>query len=213
MTKLVVFPNGRSPDKNCLECGMYSHCKHPYMKGEGSKNPTFMFVMEAPGAEEDERGIPAIGEAGLLLRESIEAVGIEMQDCRFSNSILCHPEGNNLKAWPKAAELCKPHILAEIKHRNPKVVVVIGAYAMKSLLDKTGVLKLHGEVFRMPDRVYVTMFHPAYLLRNNTPEMRLKFRRALQVAKEMGDSKKFKARTSEWIKLDHENVSRHLNSV
>lgn len=201
MTKLTVLPNGRTVDKYCQECGLWKECASPRMNGEGAAHPKFLFVMEAPGETEDRRGIPACGEAGQLLRETIEQVGINIQECRFTNVVRCRPPNNDLTKWKKAPELCLAHLLREIRSTNPKVVVVIGAVAMKALLDRTGVLKLHGEVFQYPQRTFVTMFHPAYLLRNNTPENRQKFRQAIATVKALGNPKAMK-RTQDENKVE-----------
>ena len=181
-----ILPNGRTVDSWCQKCEMWRQCESPRMDGEGSKNPVWFMCGEAPGATEDEIGQPFVGEAGQLLRAALESVGFDLEKVRFSNVVMCRPKENNLKKWPKAADYCKPHILREIHSTNPKVVVLFGNTAIKSVLNKNGILKLHGEVFQVLGRSYVCCFHPAYLMRNDTPKVRAEFREALKTARRIG---------------------------
>jgi uracil-DNA glycosylase family 4 len=176
----------REPDAFCKPCGMYEVCKTPVMNGEGAEHPVWEFVGEAPGKTEDEQGYPFCGDAGKLTRETLEGIGYNLQKCRFTNVVRCRPPDNNLQKWPKAVEHCRPHILREIHATNPKVVVLFGNHAIKSILKKTGILTLHGEVFRAHGRHYVCCFHPAYLMRNDTPKIRHQFKEALKTAYRLG---------------------------
>lgn len=173
----------REPDEFCNPCGLYKLCKSPIMNGEGSAEPEILFIGEAPGADEDENGYPFCGESGEELRQSIEDVGIDIKKCRFSNVVRCRPPNNDLKKFPDAIEHCRAHILREIRATRPKVVVLIGNTAIKSVLHRTGIMKLHNEVIDAGWVKYVCMFHPAYLLRNNTPGNRRKFKEPLKTAK------------------------------
>jgi uracil-DNA glycosylase family 4 len=189
---LVVLDVKRKPDEFCRPCGLWKKCESPIMNGEGSEHPTWLFIGEAPGREEDEEGFPFIGDSGQLLREALEAVGIDLQKCRFSNVVRCRPPDNQISAWPQAVEHCRPHILREIRATNPKVIVILGATALRSLLNKTGILKLHGETIKTNDRTYVISFHPAYLLRNDTEVTRKRFYDVMRLAKRLGEPKKHK---------------------
>jgi len=186
---LVVLDQPRKPDEFCEPCGLYKTCNSPIMEGEGSQNPVWLFIGEAPGAEEDEDGRPFIGESGLLLRETLEALGFPLQKCRFTNVVRCRPPDNSLERYPKAIEHCRPHVLREVRATNPKVVVLLGNSAIRSILNKTGILRLHGEAIEAGSRTFVCCFHPAYLLRNDTPATRRTFRQALQFAKRLGEKK------------------------
>jgi uracil-DNA glycosylase family 4 len=183
----------REPDAFCKPCGAYKTCNHPVMNGSGSENPIYFFVGEAPGSDEDDKeegGIPFIGEAGQLLKGMIKAIGISLKDCRFSNAVRCRPPNNNIKHYPNVVEQCQPHILREIHATRPKVVILLGNTAIKSVLKKNGIMKLHGEVFDAGLWKYVCCFHPAYLLRNDNKATELKFKAALKVARNIGERKK-----------------------
>ena len=190
MTELKILPNGRTVDEFCQECGLWEKCKSPRMEGEGAKNPTWLFIGEAPGQVEDEKGVPFVGDSGRELRKGIEEIGIDIQKCRFSNVCRCRPPGNKLSAYPKAIKHCRVHILREIRATNPKVIVLLGSSAVQSILNRTGILRLHGEVIKTPNWTFVCSFHPAYLLRNDNIPTRKRFLEALRVAKRMAEPKR-----------------------
>lgn len=192
MSGLTVLDVKRKPDRWCLECGLYKKCESPIMNGEGAEDPIWLFVGEAPGKDEDKYGTPFVGETGHLLRETIESVGININKCRFTNAVRCRPPDNKLTAFPHALDLCRVHILREIRATRPKVVVILGATALQSLLGRSGILKLHGEVIDAGLWKYVISFHPAYLLRNNTPAVRKQFFNAIKLVKRMGQPERFK---------------------
>jgi uracil-DNA glycosylase family 4 len=158
------------------------------MNGEGSQEPTFLFVGEAPGADEDEVGQPFVGESGLILRQAIEEVGINIKKCRFTNAARCRPPENKLPAY--ALKHCKPHILREIHSLRPRVIVLLGASPLKSILNKTGVMKLHNHVVAGGPWQYVISFHPAWYLRNKTEGNYKLFMEALKTAKRIAYPKK-----------------------
>jgi uracil-DNA glycosylase family 4 len=179
----------REPDEFCKPCGAYKTCDSPIMNGSGSEHPIWFFVGESPGATEDELNKPFQGQAGRLLKKMIKAVGIPLKYCRFSNVVKCRPPDNNIKFYPNIIDHCRPHILREIHAVRPKVVVLLGNSAIKSILNRTGITKLHGEVFDAGPWKYVCSLHPSYFLHNDTPAALRKFREALKIAKNTGDKK------------------------
>lgn len=178
----------RKPDIFCEPCGLYEGCKTPIMNGEGSSHPDIFFIGEAPGAEEDEQGFPWAGEAGVILREAIEEVGIDPKRCRFSNAARCRPSNNKLP--PQAIKHCRPHILREIRAVQPKVIVLLGASPLKSILNRQGVMRLHGETINAGAWKIVISFHPAWYLRNKTEDNYKLFLSALRAAKNLAYPKK-----------------------
>ena len=127
-----------------------------------------LFVGEAPGAEEDRRGIPFIGEAGKLLRKAIAAVyGPSSPWGRgITNVVRCRPPENR-KPTDIEVTACLPRLLQEIKTRKPRVLVALGATALKALCDRAGIVALNGRVlpslWKLP---VIACLHPAYVLRN-----------------------------------------------
>ena len=185
-----LFLTVEALDENCVKCGLWKHCKNPYMDSEGSDSPLYIIVGEAPGAVEDDVGFPFQGDAGEVLRQAIEDVGIPLEKCRFTNVVKCRPPSNDLKAWPDAIELCQPHILREIHSLKPKVVILLGNSATESVLNQTGILRLHGRVINGEFCRYVCSFHPAYLLRQNNEPTRKKFLEPFKIAKKIVENEK-----------------------
>ncbi len=139
--------------------------------GTGDEAAALMVVGEAPGGEEDRRGLPFVGPAGQLLDRMLAAIGLERSAVYISNILPWRPPGNRS---PTAEEisLCQPFVERQIELVQPKVLVLVGGISAKSLLDKReGITRLRGtwREFQAPGMAepIATMatFHPAYLLR------------------------------------------------
>lgn len=145
--------------------------------GEGDPRARLMFVGEAPGEEEDKTGRPFVGRAGQLLSKMIEAMGLRREDVYICNVLKTRPPNN---ATPTATEaaLCEPYLLEQIGIVTPEVIVTLGLPATRTLLkSEESMARLRGQwsSLALPDgRTIPVMptYHPAYLLRNYTPEAR-----------------------------------------
>ena len=132
-----------------------------------------MFIGEAPGADEDRQGEPFVGRAGQLLTKIIQAMELTRDDVYIANVLKCRPPGNRDPA-PNEVETCSPYLLRQIALIQPKVIVALGSFAAKMMLDtKTGITALRGKfheyaLAKQNDNEPVVMptYHPAYLLRN-----------------------------------------------
>ncbi|MCK9543546.1 MAG: DNA polymerase [Novosphingobium sp.] len=126
------------------------------------------FIGEAPGAEENQQGIPFVGQAGQLLNQSLEIVGINRNDIAISNVVSCRPP-NNKAPSKKEMEACGEFLDKEIKLLNPSIIVALGSTPLKLLLPTAGgITNCRGKFFIHPEYncyVYPT-WHPAYILRN-----------------------------------------------
>ena len=150
--------------------------------GIGSAQSDVMFVGEGPGAEEDKQGIPFVGRSGQLLDRLIaEEMELSRDDVAICNVVKCRPPGNR---DPKPAEIeaCQPYLDAQITHIDPRVIVTLGNFAAKLLLDTTtGITKLRGTEYPFRDRTLIPTFHPAAALRGGglvLSQMRADFVRA-----------------------------------
>lgn len=132
--------------------------------GEGPASAPIMFIGEAPGAREDETGRPFIGRSGNLLTSVLEEAGIKRSECFVTSPLKCRPPQNRL---PKKAELamCKPWLEAQIKAINPKVICLLGNFACKTMLGKTGITKLHGTFEERNGQMFFLTYHPAAIIR------------------------------------------------
>ena len=140
--------------------------------GVGDPNARLMFVGEGPGADEDAQGEPFVGRAGQKLNEMIRAIGTDRKDVYIANVVKCRPPGNR---DPEADEIatCAPFLFRQIEAIRPKAIVTLGSPATKTLLDtKVGITALRGRWGSFRGIPVMPTFHPAYLLRQYTPENR-----------------------------------------
>lgn len=149
----------------------------------GSGNPAadLVFVGEGPGAREDEQGLPFVGPSGNLLTELIEGIGLTRSDCYIANVVKCRPPANR-DPQPVEITACRPYLEAQLGFIEPLVVVTLGNFAMKLLLDSSdGITKMRGAQYPFGDSVLVPTFHPAAALRGGgavLADMRADFVRA-----------------------------------
>lgn len=150
---------------NCTRCPLHEG-RTKIVHSTGNINADLMFIGEAPGADEDQKGEPFVGRAGQLLNKIIEAIGMKREDVFIGNINRCRPPGNRTPTLPEA-ETCKPFLLREIAVVRPKVVVVLGNTACQNLLNtKVGITKLRGNFQDYFGVKVMPTFHPAYLLRD-----------------------------------------------
>jgi uracil-DNA glycosylase len=141
--------------------------------GVGNPHAELMFIGEAPGADEDEQGIPFIGRAGQLLTNMISAMGLKRDDVYIANIIKCRPPQNRTPERDEC-ETCSPFLMRQIATIRPKAIVALGAVAAKNLLGMNDAMaNLRGRAYEFtppgtdvpPIKLFVT-YHPAYLLRD-----------------------------------------------
>jgi DNA polymerase len=137
--------------------------------GAGNADADLMFVGEAPGAQEDQDGIPFVGRAGRLLTQLLGEIGLDRKDVFITNCLQCRPPGNR-DPLPEEIEECRPHLARKIELIEPKVICTLGNYATKLLSGSPqGITRVHGqpqrrEVCGLPVTLY-PLFHPAAALR------------------------------------------------
>jgi DNA polymerase len=152
--------------KDCVKCGELSRCRHSVVFGVGSPRAEIMFVGEAPGHDEDMEGEPFVGRAGELLTKIIAAMGYKRADVYIANVLKCRPPQNRTPL-PDEVTSCLPYLLSQIELIQPKVIVALGATAVRALLDvQLGITKMRGHWYTFGDIPIMPTFHPAYLLRN-----------------------------------------------
>jgi uracil-DNA glycosylase family 4 len=152
--------------KVCVLCRELSGCRHSVVFGVGNPHAELMFVGEAPGADEDAQGEPFVGRAGQLLTKIIQAMGYRREDVYISNVLKCRPPENRTPL-PDEVKNCLPYLLSQIELIQPKVIVALGATAVRALLEvQLGITKMRGHWYTFKDIPIMPTFHPAYLLRN-----------------------------------------------
>jgi uracil-DNA glycosylase len=136
---------------------------------DGNPNAELMFVGEAPGREEDEKGLPFVGVSGQLLDRFLAAIGRDRTSVYIVNTLPWRPPDNREPALAEAS-VCLPFLQRHIALVRPKVVVALGATAAKNLFDTTeGITRLRGKWLELNADGHVcpaiATFHPAALLR------------------------------------------------
>ena len=151
---------------DCTRCKLHTLGRTQVVFGVGNPSADLMFVGEAPGADEDEQGIPFIGRAGQLLTKIIEAIDMKRDDVYIANIIKCRPPQNR-NPEPDEVASCEPFLFRQIDVIKPKVIVALGKYAAQTLLrTETPISRLRGQLFDYRGAKLIPTFHPAYLLRN-----------------------------------------------
>jgi uracil-DNA glycosylase family 4 len=165
--------------RQCCKCGLGS-TRTNAVPGEGSPNARIMFVGEAPGADEDAQGRPFVGRAGQLLDKIIAACKLKREDVFIGNILKCRPPDNR-DPRPEEIISCLPYLQRQIEAIKPEIIVALGAHAARTLLDTNksiGQLRGHFEEYYpglgQPAIKLMATYHPAYILRNYTPDTRRK---------------------------------------
>jgi DNA polymerase len=133
--------------------------------GTGNADADLMFVGEGPGYYEDKQGEPFVGAAGQLLNRMLEEIGVRRADVRITNVILCRPPGNR-DPMPDEVETCTPWLREQIELVDPRVIVTLGNFATRFMLDKpVSISRVRGQRFPLGGRTIIPTFHPAAILR------------------------------------------------
>lgn len=172
-------------DWECPHCTVATYHTQTVF-GEGNPDAQLMFIGEAPGADEDASGRPFVGRAGKLLERMINAMGLKRSDVYIANILKSRPP-NNATPTISEVEKCAPYLAEQVRIIEPEVIVTLGAPSTKFILQTTeGISKLRGKWHTYQrDELQVPVmptFHPAYLLRQYTPENRAKVWSDLQMA-------------------------------
>jgi uracil-DNA glycosylase len=154
----------------CFRCGL-GQSRTNAVVSRGSVQAPIMIVGEGPGQNEDEQGKPFVGKSGQLLDKILASVELNAeQDVFICNVVKCRPPENRTPTSDEA-EACKGYLMEQIRLVNPKIILLTGATALKGLLGiKQGITKVRGTWIEQDDRFYMPIFHPAYLLRNQSRE-------------------------------------------
>jgi uracil-DNA glycosylase len=150
---------------DCRLCPL-SKTRHNLVFGDGNPHAQVVFVGEAPGADEDEQGLPFVGRAGQLLTKIIEAMGLNRKDVYICNILKCRPPQNR-NPLPEEILACEPFLKKQLKIISPRIICALGTFAAKTLL-KTDVpiSVLRGRFHSYEGIQLMPTYHPAYLLRN-----------------------------------------------
>ena len=151
----------------CTRCELHA-TRSQTVFGTGSTRARWMFIGEAPGAEEDRQGEPFVGRAGQLLNAMLSAVGLSRQQVYIANILKCRPPRNR-DPRPAEAASCREYLDRQIELLDPVLIVAVGRIAAQNLLATDAALgRLRGRVHELgpAKRPVIVTYHPAYLLRS-----------------------------------------------
>jgi DNA polymerase len=158
-----------SAASGCARCGLAGG-RTQVVFGAGREDADLMFVGEGPGQHEDLQGVPFVGRAGQLLTQLIEGIELTRDDVYIANVVKCRPPGNR-DPLPDEIAACSPWLDRQLELVAPQVVVTLGNFATKLLLQtKEGITKLRGREFPYVragnEAVLVPTLHPSAVLRS-----------------------------------------------
>jgi uracil-DNA glycosylase len=162
-----------SQARGCVRCPELAATRKTVVFGAGNADADLMFVGEAPGATEDEQGVPFVGRAGKLLEQLLGEIGLARSEVFIANTLMCRPPGNR-DPQPSELDNCHEYLLRKVELIQPTVICTLGNFSTKLLRgDPTGITRLHGQpeiltLGRRAVRLY-PIFHPAAAL--YTPRM------------------------------------------
>jgi uracil-DNA glycosylase len=154
--------------QSCVRCKELACTRKSVVFGAGDADSDLMFIGEAPGASEDEQGLPFVGRAGKLLDTLLGEIGMAREDVFIANTLKCRPPGNR-DPLPTEIDNCREYLYRQVELIEPVVICSLGNFSTKLLRgDPTGITRLHGrpEVItlgRRAVRLY-PIFHPAAAL-------------------------------------------------
>ena len=150
---------------SCKRCPLFSTALNP-VPGTGNPNADLMIVGEAPGATEDEQGVPFVGAAGQLLTKILAAVDLKREDVFICNVLKHRPPGNR-NPMPDEVTACSPYLFRQFELIRPRAILALGTFAAQTLLQtKLAIGKLRSQVHRFHGVPLIVTYHPAALLRN-----------------------------------------------
>jgi uracil-DNA glycosylase len=154
----------------CHRCVLGNTRTHAVV-GRGNLKAPIMVIGEAPGQNEDETGLPFVGKSGQLLEKILASVDFSTEkDIYIANINKCRPPDNRVPTTEEVTA-CKPYLLEQIRLVDPKIILLTGATALKSLTgEKRTITKIRGQWLEWQGRLCMPIFHPSYLLRNPSKE-------------------------------------------
>ncbi len=151
--------------KDCQKCPLGVTRKN-FVFGSGNPQADIMFIGEAPGADEDEQGLPFVGRAGQLLTKIIESINLKRSDVYICNILKCRPP-NNRKPLVSETDECEPYLFKQIELIKPKFIIALGLTAAETLLKKKIKMgEIEGRIIDFKGTKMLVTYHPAALLRN-----------------------------------------------
>lgn len=174
MLKQEMIEEINSEVEACVKCALWKHRRRS-VPGDGDVDAQIMFIGEAPGRQEDLRGLPFVGAAGKFLDELLGRIGLSRGEVYITNIVKCRPPENRDPAPEEAVTCTGLYLNRQVEVIKPRVLVMLGRHSARYVLSKAGIevqgiTKIHGKVYRIDpfgfSVVAIPMFHPAAALYN-----------------------------------------------
>ena len=151
----------------CEKCGLCKGIRNK-VPGQGDVHAKLMFIGEGPGADEDLQGLAFVGAAGQLLTKMIAAMGMTREEVYICNIVKCRPPRNRVPEAEEAAA-CLPYLRQQVALVRPKVIVLLGSTAAKTLIrEDFRITREHGRWIEKKGVWFMPTYHPAALLRDES---------------------------------------------
>ena len=166
----------------CTACGLHRD-RTQTVPGDGDPDAEIMFIGEGPGFHEDQQGRPFVGQAGRLLDQLLDGIGLTRADVFVTNVVKCRPPGNR-DPLPNEIASCEPFLREQISGVRPKLIVTLGRFAMNYFLPTASISRTHGQATRVDPYLLYPVYHPAAALRQASLAQVLRddFRRIPEIA-------------------------------
>jgi DNA polymerase len=162
----MEWPDLKQAVRACTACALHKG-RTQTVFGVGDERADWLFIGEGPGAEEDARGEPFVGQAGRLLDNMLATIGIARgRDVYIANVVKCRPPGNRVPEPSEVAQ-CEPFLLRQIALIGPRLIIALGKTAASNLLHTdASISSMRGRLHTFQGIPLLVTYHPAYLLRN-----------------------------------------------
>ncbi len=156
--------------KQCRKCRLCETRKNVVF-GVGNREADIMFIGEGPGADEDAQGEPFVGKAGKLMNMAFDMLGVKRKEVYIANIVKCRPP-NNRNPQDDEAENCLDYLRNQVILVKPKIIVLLGSFALKNVLGKEyGITASRGKWLERKGILYMPTWHPAALLRDENKKI------------------------------------------
>ena len=147
----------------CEACAELAGTRAQTVPGVGSEEAAILFIGEAPGFHEDQKGLPFVGQAGQFLDHLLSTIGLNRDAVYICNVIKCRPPGNR-DPLPTEIQNCRHWLDEQLRLISPKMVVTLGRYSLAKFFPGEAISKIHGKERKADGVIYYPMYHPAAAL-------------------------------------------------
>jgi DNA polymerase len=152
----------------CQKCSLYKTATNA-VPGQGNCDSQVVFIGEAPGFFEDQKGIPFVGNSGKLLDKLLKSISLKRENVFICN-ILKHRPPDNRDPLPEEIKVCTPFLKAQLKIISPKIIITLGRFAMDFFVKNSKISHIHGQILPIKwqglDLILIPVYHPSAGLRN-----------------------------------------------